>query len=235
MFGVRFILSTPKRWAVYSVKVARLAEVNGEMAVLVAAPGEGCSEEEVDITHEVDFEPPGEFRPKQCLLGRVGRVEDKIINVDPHVHFLSIRFARVGDASNVRTCVASNRDASAGIRVEALVPPLAFVVVDDSQEEAGIVKGGCEVHVAEDTRDHVIPVSQAPAKSLQGTFQQLIVIIDVVRIAHGGADHHLLVFWERCLTEGVVTIILLENVSVLNCFDREETKGAVLEYGSVAL
>ena len=35
----------------------RLTHVDGEVAVVVLAPGEGGAEEEIDVAHEVNFAP----------------------------------------------------------------------------------------------------------------------------------------------------------------------------------
>ena len=48
-----------------------LGKMNGDVAAVVAEPGEGSAKEEVNIAHEVDFDVLGEFRTKDGFFGGV--------------------------------------------------------------------------------------------------------------------------------------------------------------------
>ena len=54
------------------------------MTVCESEPGESIATEIIDVAHKVYLDFLGELGAKQFLLGQVGEVEHKIVNIDPN-------------------------------------------------------------------------------------------------------------------------------------------------------
>ena len=74
----------------------RLGKEDGEVAIVMALPCEGCAEEPVDRAHEVDHDPLLEGFHESSFLERICGVKNKIVNVDAYVYSSNVGGGRNG-------------------------------------------------------------------------------------------------------------------------------------------
>jgi hypothetical protein len=203
-----------------------LGEVDGDVAVLVAEPGKSDAKEIVHIAHEVHFYAPRQLILEPFFFSRISGVEDKIIDVHPHVN-LGAGGCRLAGSGRFRSWNGENRDigSGGGGGLVAMVSRVAH----DAGEEAGVVGRRAKMHVGEDGRDLVVPVPGRSPKAIESSVEKPQFILVVGRVAHRWADHHAFVVGELCLAECILAITLLENAAIADSFGQEKAERALLK------
>ena len=103
------------------------------------------------------------------------------------------------------------------------------------RKQATVVRRWLEVKFVENEGEQVVPVARAAAKIIKSFVQEPVLVLCVTGISCRQTNGHLLIVQEGGLAESVLSVRLLEDTTVTNCFGGKQAKGAVLEDGSVAV
>ncbi len=88
--------------------------------------------------------------------------------------------------------------------------------------------------IFKDSPEFVVPVVRAASQTIERLVQKPVFVFVVSRVANGRTDCHPLVFREGGLTESILSVALLKDPFVANCFRNEKTKGSIFENWSVS-